>query len=195
MVLMAVVAWMNYRFTSRLGATEMDGQIFGIGSVAVDVMLALISPLMAWGLKEGRRFYASGAAGIVLLFGILSFNSALGFAAEGRDGAASKRETGRLAVRATQQKLEGLQGTRKGLGQPRPTLVVEAELNSMRADRRWAASRNCTAAKREDVGYWCQAAHKLVAEQAAAKESMRLDREIDTATRDLAAARERLAGC
>jgi hypothetical protein len=190
LVLMGVVAWMNYRFTSRLGATELDGQVFGIGSVAVDVMLALLSPLIAWGLREGRRLYAWGGAGMVIAFAVLSFVSAIGFAAEGRDGAATKRETGRLAVKATQERLERLQATRKQLGAQRPPAVIEAELIGFRGDRRWSASKQCTVTRQPALGDWCRGAQKLLAEQVAAREAERLEMEMETATAELLAARQ-----
>lgn len=192
LVLMGAVAWMNYRFMSRLGASEFDGQVLGIASVAVDVMLGLLGPLIMWGLANGRRLYVWGAVSVVSAFAILSFVSGLGFAAEGRDGAAAKRETQRLAVNAAHQRLESLQETRKRLGSPQPSTVIEAELVGLRADRRWVLSKQCTVMRQGELVQWCQGVHKLNTEQATAKEKQRLEIEISTATSELVAARQAL---
>jgi hypothetical protein len=189
-ILMGVVAWMNYRFTSRLGTTELDGQIFGTGSVAVDVMLAMLSALIVWGVKEQRILYAFSAVGMVVCFAVLSFVSALGFAAEGRDGAAAKRETGRLAVKAAEQNLEDLRARKMRLGTPRSVSIVEAELEGLRADPRWTATKQCTTAMTKTLRQWCQAAQKVNVESAAASEAERLQPNIETATAELLAARQ-----
>jgi hypothetical protein len=190
LVLMAAVAWMNYRFMSRLGVSAFDGQVLGIASVSVDIMLGLLGPLIMWGLANARRLYVWSAVGVVSCFAVLSFASALGFAAEGRDGATAKRETTRIAVNATQEKLDRLQERRKRLGTPRQPAIVEAELAGLRADRRWMATRECSVVRSEQARQWCATAHRLRAELASANAAEQLEADIAAATSDLLAQRQ-----
>lgn len=98
LTLMAVVGWMNYRFMSGLGSSPEDGQALALGSIAVDVMLGVLAPLIYWGAAGRRWLYVT--VGVFLAIGCagLSLISAIGFAAEGRARIAAKGDTERLKI-------------------------------------------------------------------------------------------------
>jgi hypothetical protein len=185
LLLTAVVALMNYRFMTRLGGSELDGQVLGTASVTIDVMLAVIGPLVVWGLLQRRRLYAWSLIGMAAIFALLSFVSALGFAAEGRDTMAAGRETERMAVDGAQQKLARLVAARNELGYARSLVVVEAAIEAQRGDRRWVMSRQCAAVRQKEMADWCTALHRLNEERARAGEADRLDAEIAAANSEL----------
>lgn len=190
LVLMAAVAWMNYRFMARLGINEIDGQVLGIASVTVDVMLGLLGPLVMWGLATGRRLYAIGVVSIILAFATLSFVSALGFAAEGRDGAMSRRETDRLAVNTAKRRVDVLQASKERLGTQRPSAVIDVEITGLRSDRRWPETQQCISARQTTLSQWCAGVRRLSAEYASAKASEAMEEEIRMATSELLVARQ-----
>lgn len=66
LLLMAAVAWMNYRFFLRLAPDE--GQIPALGSIAVEILLACFSPLIGWGWAQQRRLFAMVVTAAVTLF-------------------------------------------------------------------------------------------------------------------------------
>jgi hypothetical protein len=191
LVLMGGVALMNFRFMTRLGTSELDGLVLGVGSIAIDVMLALMGALVIWGFLNGRRLYAWGLIGIGAIFAALSFASALGFAAEGRDGMIAGRQTERLAVEAAERRLAGLQAARTQLGTLTAASVVEVRVNALRADQRWPMTRQCTVARQKEWADWCNEAHKAMADLAKAKAAERLDAEIPSATTELLSLRRK----
>jgi hypothetical protein len=162
--------------------------------VSIDVMLALIGPLIVWGLWNRRRFYAWCLIGVAAVFAALSFVSAFGFAAEGRDAMVAGRETERLAVDAAERKYSRLQAARNELGKARPLTEVEAALERLQGDERWRISRQCTAARQKAMAEWCTGVHRLNEERARAREAERLDAEIARATAELLSARRSKGG-
>ena len=154
-------------------------------------MLALLGPLILWGFANRRRLYVSGGTAVVLSFAALSFVSALGFAAEGRDGVVAKRQTERLRIEAARRRLEGLEEARKLLGRTGRPAVIEAELAALRVDRRWMASKECAAPRGQELGAWCRRLSQHHVHLAAAKEAERLDGEIKAAAAELVDLREK----
>jgi hypothetical protein len=181
LVLIAAVAWMNYRFMAGLGASESDGLVLGMASLAVDSLFALLGPLVLWGRRHGLRYYAWAATVLAAACGALSFLSALGFAVDGRDRAQNRHETEHLAIEAAARRRQALQETRRGLGSPPPRRLADARVAGLEADPRWAASAGCTRSAVVALRGWCAAARRLLEEQATAQEAERLDGEIDAA--------------
>lgn len=192
LVLTGTVAWLNYRFMSRLGASEADGLVLGVASIAVDVMLALLPALIAWAWLNGRRLYTWGASGLVLCFAVVSFASALGAVAEGRDAMLANHGTQRMAVAAVERKLERLEAQRKSLGTPRLASVIEAELSGWRTDRRWHATQGCTFIP-ASATEWCKLPHGLEVERASADEAERIDGALQVVNAEVLALRQQSA--
>lgn len=192
LTLMAVVAWMNYRFMSGLGSSPEDGQALAFGSVAVDVMLGVLAPLIHWSATGKRWLYAT--VGVVLAIGCagLSLISAIGFAAEGRARAAAKGDTEKVKIEIAAGAVARLEKREQMLGAPRPKHVIEAAIADMESDRQWRTSKACTRTQ-AGLSTWCAQARKLIAERQAAKELEEVGSALETARKHYVDLKEKAA--
>ncbi len=67
LVFMAASAAMNWVFLKSLGKTELEGQIFGAFSVALDVTKSLLPLFIGWAAMAKRHVYRTIASGVFLL--------------------------------------------------------------------------------------------------------------------------------
>jgi hypothetical protein len=104
----------NYLFGASLGRTPWEAVLYGTVGVFAVAMNALAPFFLSWSLAAARK---TTAAGILLLWAlclIYSTTSALGFAAQNREGIAVTRQIARDAYDDTRRELIDLEARRKG---------------------------------------------------------------------------------
>ncbi len=174
LVLLGASAVMNFTFAASLARTPNEGLVLGVVSVGVDILKAVLAVALAHAACERRwGFFAAGSTAFVL-FTALSLAAAFGFSATNRNAVTGERErqNGRLA--AAQTKIVELRGRLKDLPAHRPLTIVDEALAVAKADARWTASRQCTAAQ-PPLREFCDGAGRLRTERAAALEAKRIE--------------------
>src|SRR5215467_6357997 len=143
-ILLAVSAAMNYRFGFSLGKTAVDGEIYGLASAAADCFKALV-PFFFFAAVRNRMWSQALAAAVV--WGVVaaySMTSALGHAALNRLDTAGQRAIAAASYKDLRADSKRAQEQLTWIPAHRPVETVAAELNVMKDQRYWAASRECT---------------------------------------------------
>jgi hypothetical protein len=129
----------NYLFGASLGRTPWEAQLYGAVGVLAVAMNALAPFYISWSLTAKRR---TTAVSIMLLWALCltySTSSALGFAAQNREGVAVARQVTHDAYDDTRRELLDLETRRNdAVGRERARLVAKVD----DARRRLAAVRN-----------------------------------------------------
>lgn len=184
LLLMAAVAWMNYRFFLRLAPDE--GQIPALGSIAVEILLACFSPLIGWGWAQQRRLFAMVVTAAVTLFAGTSFVSALSYVMEARARSALQRDAFTTEWTLAKAQLARLQKRQAAQPEGLPLGLASANFDQVRRHPRWVSTRECQTTAGFEVRQWCETARTLQAEQARAAALMQLDADIAAAAQHLA---------
>jgi hypothetical protein len=184
LLLMAAVAWMNYRFFLRLAPDE--GQIPALGSIAVEILLACFSPLIGWGWANQRRLFAMVVTGAVALFAGTSFVSALSFVMEARARSALQREAFTAEWTLAKAQLMRLQKRQAAQPEGIPLALASANFEQVRRHPRWVSTRECQAVAGIEVRQWCETARTAQVEQARAAALVQLDADLTAAAQQLA---------
>jgi hypothetical protein len=103
----------NFIFGASLGRTVWEAALYGIVGVFAVAMNALAPFFLSWSLAAGRR---TASASIVFLWALCltySTTSALGFAAQNREGVALSRQVSHDAYEDTRRELLDLEARRK----------------------------------------------------------------------------------
>src|SRR5436190_9694381 len=103
----------NYLFGAGLGRTSWEAMLYGAVGVLAVAMNALAPFYISWSLTAGRRTTAVGIALLWALCLIYSTTSALGFAAQNREGVALSRQVTHDAYEDTRRELLDLEARRK----------------------------------------------------------------------------------
>lgn len=165
---------MNYLFLSSLGKTPLQGQVLGAASAAADVLKALLPFFIAWSW-QARRFVAAVAGSVAFaFFAAFSLLSAIGFAADNRGFLVGKRDERAGAYERVQRDLNLRESQRAALAQSRPPIVVEQDIERLRQNRRWSATKSCANATEAESRDYCAGYFALRAELAAGQEEARL---------------------
>jgi len=174
----AVSAAMNFLFLSSLGKTPLEGQVLGAASAAADVLKALLPFYIAWSW-QARRLVAAFAGTLAFAF-IAGFSlmSAIGFAADNRGFLVGKRDELAGAYERMQRDLKAFESQRAALPQARPPSVVEQDIERLRQNRRWSATKSCADATETESRDYCAGYFALRSELAAGQERARLSSEI-----------------
>lgn len=174
LVLLGASAVMNFMFAASLARTPNEGLVLGVVSVGVDILKAVLAVALAHAACERRwGFFAAGSTAFVL-FTALSLAAAFGFSASNRSAVAGERERQNGRLNSIETKIVGLRGRLKDLPAHRPLSIVEEALAVAKADARWTASRQCTAAQ-PPMREFCDGAGRLRTERAAALEAKRIE--------------------
>jgi hypothetical protein len=129
----------NYLFGASLGRTPWEAYLYGAVGVLAVAMNALAPFYISWSLAAKRR---TTAASIILLWAlclIYSTSSALGFAAQNREGTAVAQQISHDAYEDTRRELLDLQARRKDLN-GRQRVRLDGKIDDAR--KRLAAARN-----------------------------------------------------
>ena len=174
-VLLAVSAAMNWRFGFSLGRTELDGQIYGAASAAADCMKALV-PFFFFAAIRNRMWSQAAASALVwVVVTAYSLTSALGHAALNRFDTAGHRAATVAAYKDHRADLARAEEQLTWIPQHRPAQTVQAEINSLKSDRAWVWTKECTEVTGSKGRTYCQNYHALAAELASAEQSIALE--------------------
>jgi hypothetical protein len=170
---------MNFLFGYGFGTTPATALVWGGLSVAVDGLKALL-PLRIAAHVGDRRWtrtvLASAIFAPALAYG---FMSAVGFAGQSRSLFTLGRENAADTLAEASEDLKKLQDERMRLGRVRLREDVQAQLNELHRDRRWAATDACAKAVNVSQRKLCRQADALEAELAGIARAAALDISID----------------
>lgn len=103
----------NYMFGASLGRTPWEAHLYGAVGVLAVAMNALAPFYISWSLTAKRRTTAASIAILWALCLIYSTSSALGFAAQNREGTAAAQQISHDAYDDTRRELFDLEARRK----------------------------------------------------------------------------------
>lgn len=187
-VLLAVSCAMNYRFGFSLGRTEFDGQIYGAASAAADCMKALV-PFFFFAAVRNRVW--SQAAASALVWAVVmaySLTSALGHAALNRLDTAGQRAADAQTYKDHRADLARAKEQLSWVPQARPAQAVQAEIDTLKNERRWTMSSGCTDVTTSKSRAFCEQYNTLTAEYASAEQRVALEQRIAAIQAKLATA-------
>ena len=187
-VLLAVSCAMNYRFGFSLGRTEFDGQIYGAASAAADCMKALV-PFFFFAAVRNRVW--SQAAASALVWAVVmaySLTSALGHAALNRLDTAGQRAADAQTYKDHRADLARAKEQLSWVPQARPAQAVQAEIDTLKNERRWTMSSGCTDVTTSKSRTFCEQYNTLTAEFASAEQRVALEQRIAAIQAKLATA-------
>lgn len=180
LALIGVSAALNWSFGFQLGRTPVDGQIYGVASVAADIFKCLSPFFFFYAVRNRMWSHAAAAALVGLVTFAYSLTSATGHAALNR-----MDTTGQRAVQATSYKdargdLKRAEEQLSWVPQHRPAATVQAEIDVQKTQRMWTWTGGCNAAQTNSSSArtFCSNVHKLEAEKASAEEAAKLEERI-----------------
>jgi len=174
-VLLAVSCAMNWRFGFSLGRTEFDGQIYGAASAAADCMKALV-PFFFFAAIRNRMWSQALASAVVwVVVTSYSLTSALGHAALNRLDTAGQRTATADNYKDHRADLARAQEQLSWIPQHRPAQAVQADIDSLKDERTWANTEQCSKVTGSKGRGFCQKFHALSAELASAQQSIALE--------------------
>jgi hypothetical protein len=177
-VLLAVSCAMNYRFGFSLGRTELDGQIYGAASAAADCMKALV-PFFFFAAVRNKSWSQAAASALVwVVVTAYSLTSALGHAALNRLDTAGQRATAAQVYKDHRADLARAKEQLSWVPQHRPAQTVQADIETVKNERRWNISAGCTDVTTSKSRAFCEQYHTLQAELASAEQSIALEARI-----------------
>jgi hypothetical protein len=140
---LAASAVANYLFGASLGRTPWEAELYGTVGVLAVAVNALAPFFMSWSLAASRKIAAASIALMWLLCITYSTTSALGFAAQNREGIAVSRRVTHEAYEDTRRELLNLE-TRSKEAKPKERIRLEAKIDDAR--KRLVALRSDTPA-------------------------------------------------
>jgi hypothetical protein len=178
--LIAVSAAMNWRFGLSLGRTEMDGQIYGLASVAADCLKALV-PFFFFAAFRNRMWSQAAAAAVVwVVVTSYSLTSALGHAALNRFDTAGQRTLAADNHKDLRADLERAKNQLSWIPQHRPASAVQGEIDAMKLQKAWAFTSGCTDVTGKQGRDFCTKLANLNSEAASGSEAKALEDRIAT---------------
>ena len=177
-VLLAVSAAMNWRFGFSLGKTEMDGQIYGAASAAADCLKALIPFFFFAALKNKMWSQAAASAVVWVVVTGFSLTSALGHAALNRLDTAGQRTVEHQVYTDLRADLKRAQDQLSWIPQHKPAQAVAAEVEGLKNNRFWSATKSCTDVPGKSTREFCQTYSEKMAELASAQQAAALEQRI-----------------
>lgn len=178
--LLAVSAAMNWRFGLSLGRTEMDGQIYGLASVAADCLKALV-PFFFFAAIRNRMWSQAAASAVVwVVVTTYSLTSALGHAALNRFDTAGQRTLAADNHKDLRADLDRAKEQLSWIPQHRPASTVQGEIDRVKTQKAWTFTSGCTDITGKQGRDFCQGYHSLNAELASGTEAKALEDRIAT---------------
>ncbi len=168
-------ATVNALFLSSIGRTPVEIALLAALSIAADVAKAGL-PVVAVRAALVRAWGHLIAATLMLaLVVMLSLASGIGFAALTRNAATSVREAKAQQVATWRRDLIELDAQLQRLSPGRSVSIVDALVDGLRVDRRWAATKGCTEIISAQGRVFCTEVASLKSERAQAVERERLE--------------------
>lgn len=164
MVLLVISAGINARFGFGLGRSEIDGTIYAIASVAVDVLKVATVFFMAWAFASRQMLLAGSALALFVVCTGYSLASAVGFAAVNRVEMAEARALPKKNLDSLTRRLGYAREELADLGQARIAGEIEAEMTAKRRHVRWQATEACTDVTLAESRRYCAEYDRLTGE-------------------------------
>lgn len=177
-VLLAVSAAMNWQFGFSLGRTELDGQIYGAASAAADCMKALVPFFFFAAIRNKIWSQAAASALVWTVVMAYSLTSALGHAALNRSDSTGQRALQAQSYQDHRADLARAQEQLSWIPQHRPAQAVQADIETVKNERRWRISSGCTDVTTSKSRAFCEKYHGLQAELASAEQASVLEARI-----------------
>ncbi len=128
----------NYLFGASLGRSPWEATLYGCVGVLAVALNALAPFYISWALAASRRTTAAGIAVLWALCLVYSTTSALGFAAQNREGVVVARQVTHDAYQDTRRELLDLEA-RRSTAKIKDRSALDARIDDVR--RRLAALR------------------------------------------------------
>lgn len=143
-VLIGVSASTNARFGYGLGEGQLEGSIFAVGSIALDIFKVASVFFFMWALAS--RQYLAGVAGVMVfsLCTAYSLTSAIGFAAENREGKTASLDVPKRQREGLVRRLGDARQRLETLGTARASGEISGELAAHKRSVRWKNTSECT---------------------------------------------------
>ncbi len=174
-VLLLVSAAMNWQYGFELGKTEFNGLVLGMASAASDGLKALLPFFLFAAIKDKKWSHALACSLLWVVTVAFSLTSALGFASLNRADTTSARAAEVQSYKDVRAELNRLRERLSWVPDHRPEGTVSSQMEQLKQDRRWSATKGCTDATRRASIDFCKEFHALGAEMAAAAEAARLE--------------------
>lgn len=124
----ACTTTMNWRFGHQLGSSELDGQVLGAFSVALDIAKWFALGLAAIAWQTRARFRAAAGLAVWLVAVIYSATAAIGFTALNRDTSMAERKGETERIERTQRDYE----------------EASSQIVTIKANKRWSDTSACS---------------------------------------------------
>lgn len=128
---LAASAVANYLFGESLGRTPWESVLYGAVGVLAVALNALAPFYMSWALAAARRTTAAAIALLWMLCLVYSLTSALGFAAQNREGVAVSRQQSQDAYQDARLELRDLEA-RRATARPKDRPALDARIDDVR---------------------------------------------------------------
>ena len=170
---------MNGSYQYGQGATPFEATMRMVAMVVFDSMKAGLPVGLAWwAARRQWLLFVIGAATFAFCF-VMSVLSAVGFYASNHVAVSQGREGVTVSYQDARRELDATAKRLAELGVVRPLTVVEASLQAMRTDKRFATSKECFDATATASRDFCREYFSAQGELAAAREAIRLQEKAD----------------
>ena len=163
-MMIGVSLLLNFVFLASLGRDGPHGYVLGTGSVAADLMKALLPMFMAWAITQGRWVYVASAAPVFALLVVFSASNAIGFAGQNRNAVVGSREALNAEQILVETTLRELEADRTALPPHRPPSVVSELMAQAQQNRRFIASDSCKNASTPPSREFCDGYFRVLDE-------------------------------
>ena len=178
LILVAASAFMNFQYVTGWGKDELNGQVFGVISIALDVTKALLPFFILWAWKN-RRFVHVGLGSVIFTcLVIFSLLSALGFAASNRAHTAGKKQTLTTELQEIENDIKEARSKRDAQPQARAVAVIAQAIKAKELNHRFTTSKACTDVTAQKSRAFCSEYFALKEEKEAARERAKYDAQI-----------------
>lgn len=161
------------------GATSFEGGMRVVAMVVFDVVKAGLPVGMAWWWLRRQWLHLLLGAGMFAFCLAMSLLSALGFYASNHASVRQGREGLTVRYRDVRGEMVSTDKRLRDLGPVRPVAVIEATLQGLRTDRRYATSKECSDATLQSSREFCRNYFLVQGELSAAVEAQRLREQQD----------------
>lgn len=155
LIFISVSATMNALFLSSLGRTSVEVSLLAAVSIAADIAKCALPVLLARAVLLRAWGYVTGTSVMLVLVILLSLCSGVGFTAATRGAVVAAREAHSRRLTHLRKELAEADQRIAALGVGVPAAVLEAELATLKIDRRWLATKACSEIANASVRQFC----------------------------------------
>ena len=178
LILVAASAFMNFQYVTGWGKDDLNGQIFGAISIALDVTKALLPFFILWAWKNNRFIHVALGSFLFTCLVTFSLLSALGFAASNRAHTTGKKQTITTEFQEIESDLKEAISKRDAQPQARAVAVIAQAIKAKELSRRFTSSKGCTNVTAKKSRAFCSDLFALKEEKAAATEKAKYESQI-----------------